>query len=210
MKIAILGASGKTGRVLVSQALQAGHSVSALVRDPARAGLDTRVRVVAGDVRSADAVLAVTTQSDAVISALGAPLSRTFSADGRVGTYGMPVVIAAMRQAQVRRLVAISAYFAGDGRAKLSSLGRLFVPTVMHGERADKDEMERLVRASELDWSIVRPTNLNDKPATGRVLEDPSGSVGMSSWIPRADVAAFILRILGDQKYFGRATLITC
>lgn len=209
MKLVVFGATGRTGRVVVAQALAGGHQVRALVRSPERAVLPAGVEILPGDVRDAGAVSDVVDGAEAVVSCLGTRLSQTFRAEGRVNTYGMPNIIAAMRRRGLRRIIAMSSYGAGDSLSRLGAMARFGMSTVMRGVIADMNALEEILQTSDLDWTVVRPVNLKDGPPAGDLVADRPGAVGVNDWVTRADVAAFMLASLGDAATLRRALLLS-
>jgi uncharacterized protein YbjT (DUF2867 family) len=210
MKLAVFGATGGTGRALVQQALARGDEVAALARDPTRAAvLPPTARTVVGDATDAAAVEAVMDGAEAVISCLGAPPSGSYGVEGKVGTYGTRRVLEVMRRLGVKRLVVVSAFGAQESRVRASVHFRVLMSTSLRGIYADKDQMEPLVRSSGMDWTIVRPTNLDDGPPAGRFELDPPGPLGLKARIPREDVAAFLLKVVGDPAFYGRAVTVS-
>ena len=167
MKLTVFGATGRTGLQVVEQGLAAGHEVRAVVRDatqlaPDRTGLD----VVVADVMDPATIVEAVTGSDAVVSTIGTRNGRkptTVCADTSRS------IVEAMHKAGTRRLVVVSGtgpFDEGEGpgmRYFIKPLGRLFLKHVF----ADFVAMEEIVRASGLDWTIVRPPSLTDKPFTG-------------------------------------------
>lgn len=222
MRITVLGATGRTGRHVVEQALGRGHTVRALVRDPARLGVPAavttadaaaptaargtppQVEVVLGDVLDPEAVTRATAATDAVVVVLGAPPRAT----DRVLTRGTQHAVAAMHRHGVRRLV-VETSFALDGGDRLAGpAGRLLVgfSRLFTGPLwADKASQEQAVRDSRLDWTLVRPTTLSDGPATGSWTAAEEPRLRLSASIPRADVAAFLLDQLSDTTWSRRA-----
>lgn len=209
MNLAVFGATGGTGRQVVEQALLAGHTVRALVRAPGKAGLPGAMQIVHGDVLDAGAVDRTVDGADVVLSSLGAKLPATFTRRGRILAAGMAHIVEAMRAHGVRRLIAVSTYGAGDAWPRLSAGARLLMGGLLRGELADKHAMEVVIRASGLDWTIVRPVNLKDDPLTDAWRVDESSQpLGLSDWISRADVAACMLASIDDQASIGRTQLI--
>lgn len=208
MNLAVFGATGGTGRQVVEQALLAGHTVRVLVRSPDRARLPDAVRLVVGSVLEAKAVGQTIECADAVLSCLGTKLTATFTRRNRIVAPGMAHIVEAMRLRSVRRLVAVSTYGAGNSWPRLSLATRLMMGGFLWGELADKNEMEAVIQASRLDWTIVRPVALKDGPTTGRWMADPPDQLGFGDWIPRGDVAAFLLATLDDPGSIGRVYLV--
>jgi uncharacterized protein YbjT (DUF2867 family) len=199
MRITVFGATGGTGRHVVAEALDAGHQVSAVVRDPARLPVPPRegLTVVTARLDDRAAVLRAVTGADAVVDALGVRTTgpTTFRADTA------RVVTAAMRDAGVRRLVTVSAsgaHTAGDS-LPVRLLVKPVLGRVLRHQFADMRAMEEVVRASGLDWTIVLPPMLTDRPATGRVRRRVGGNVRGSYSIARADLATAVLQAVTDH-----------
>jgi uncharacterized protein YbjT (DUF2867 family) len=205
MNITVFGATGGTGRHVVAQALDAGHQVTAVVRDaarltvPARAGLTVFTALL--DDRAA--VLQAVADADAVVDALGVRVTgpTTFRADTA------RVVTAAMRDAGVRRLVAVSAsgaHTTGDS-LPIRLLVKPVLGQFLRHQFADMLAMEEVVRASGLDWTIVLPPRLTDRPATGRIRRRVGGNVRGSYTMTREDLATAVLQAITDVEVRGAA-----
>lgn len=200
MRLTIFGASGKTGRRLVEQALAAGHEVTAVVRDPA--GLPVRhdrLAVVGADVLDPEAIEPAVAGADAVVSALGPRPPRNRSSIMSAGTAS---ILDAMRAAGTSRLVVVSAApVAGDDRgATLPDrlLARPLLRALLRGLYADMAVMEDIVRRSGMDWTIVRPPQLTDGPRTGTYRRATDANLRRGYRISRADLADAILASLQD------------
>ncbi len=207
MKILVLGATGGTGRQLVTQALAQGHEVTALARNPAAVTTKhERLRIVRGDVLDPNSLDAAVDGQQAVVSSLGLKLS---TKPTTVLSEGTKNVIRSMEKHGVRRLVCITGVGAGDSKGHGGFFyDKIIFPLLLKNMYADKDRQEEEVRKSNLDWVIVRPGFLTDGPAKGnyRVITNLAGvTVGK---ISRADVAAFVLRQLTDDSYLRKTPLI--
>jgi len=208
MKILVLGATGATGQLIVSQALAKGHDVVALVRSKGKAAGLAGAELVEGDARDAAALTRAVAGCDAVVSSLGTPMSpfrevTMLSAATRA-------LIGVMANQNIRRLICITGVGAGDSRGHGGLVyDWLFRPLMLRKVYEDKDRQEDAIRASALDWIIVRPTVLNDKPASGhiRALTDLSGVHGGT--IARADVADFVVQQVTADTWLRKAPLIT-
>jgi putative NADH-flavin reductase len=195
MKLTIFGATGRTGRQLLTRALEAGHEVTAFVRDPSKLGVThSRLRVMQGDVYDASVVEDATKGQDAVLSALG-PVR-----GGPKGVMGAAArnIVAGMKSTGVRRLVTLTGAGVaqpGDEPKLFNRFMSLMLNTFARDVLVDSAEYARIVRASGLDWTIVRVPMLTDGPRTGTYRV---GMVGIDDGprISRADVAAFMLRQL--------------
>ncbi len=204
MRIAVFGATGATGRHVVEQALEAGHEVTALVRDPTTLGVrHPRLEVVVGDVGQARRVEDVVRGQDAVISALGTNRRR---GPVSVTSDGARAILGAMEKHGVRRLVVVSAHGAAESRNH--SLYVLAVWATQGHKMRDKDWMEELIRASDVDWTIVRPPALTEGPRTGAYRTGPDLRVRITSNISRADLAEFLLGEAVEGAYVREAPII--
>lgn len=207
MRILVLGATGPTGRLIVQAARAAGHEVTALVRSPAKAQGLGEARLVEGDARDPAALARALEGADAVVSSLGTPAS-PFRPVTLLST-ATRALVEAMRAAGVRRLVCITGIGAGDSRGHGGLLfDRVLMPLLLRHVYADKDRQEAIVRASGLDWVLVRPAVLNDKPARGavRALTDLAGVHGGT--VARADVARFVVEQAGQDRWLRQAPLV--
>ena len=174
MKVLVVGASGRTGRLLVAGALERGHEVTALVRAPERLGdLRERVRVVRGDVLDGGVASDAVDGQEAVLAALGAA---TRKGDPAVSAQGTLNVIRSMQRYHVRRLVVLSAGGTQPGPDPNLpwAYERIFKPLFLKHACADLRRMETSVRQSQLDWTIVRAARgLVDGPARGGYRVEP-------------------------------------
>jgi uncharacterized protein YbjT (DUF2867 family) len=207
-KILVLGATGGTGRLIVKEAVSRGWDVSALVRSPDKARDLNRAKLIVGDARDEKALREALKGRNAVVSALGSPVSpfrevTLFSAATRA-------LVNAMKAEHVSRLVCITGIGAGDSAGHGGFLyDNLIFPLLLRKVYADKDRQEAIVRSSGLDWVLVRPSILNNKPGSGnvRALTDLSSLHGGT--ISREDVAKFVLDQVPDDTWLRRSPLIT-
>lgn len=207
MKVLVLGATGGTGRLIVREAIAEGHEVVALVRDKKKAGMLSGATLVEGDARDGVALQAALAGCDGVISALGTKMS-PFK-EVTLLSVATKALVLAMTKQRVQRLVCITGLGAGDSRGHGGFVfDRLILPLLLRKVYEDKDRQEAIVRASNLDWTLVRPMVLTDKPPTGhvRALTDLSGVHGGE--ISRADVARFVVLELTTGRWSGQAPLI--
>ena len=216
MKLTIIAATGGVGRELLQQAVAAGHDVTAVARNPGK--LSRQVRALTADLAAPDpaALQSAVAGADAVLSGLG-PHSNS---DAGIASAGTPAVVAAMKAAGVRRIVAISAapvstvptpsrpsppkHDPGDGffmRHLLSHIANARLGKVF----ADLAQMEDILAESGLDWTVIRPPQLTRKPLTGtyRTAYGQNLKGGLS--VSRADVAHLMLRVLGQPETIGQA-----
>jgi putative NADH-flavin reductase len=205
MNIAVFGATGGTGLELVRLGLAQGHTITAFVRDPSRLSFHGQaLRSVVGDVGDADCVNQAVAYQEAVIVALGSSDRKEHS----VRSGGTANVIRAMQASRARRLVVVSAGGVGDSYGQAPVVLKLVIKTMLKNTYADHEQQEQYVRASGLEWVIVRPAMLTDGPATGR-FENGASRTGLPEGkVTRADVAGFLLQQLTDDSNLGRAVSI--
>lgn len=206
MKLVIFGSTGKTGVELVTQALEKGHAVTAFVRDPDRLAVEhERLSTITGDMFDSAIVAQAVEGQDAVICALGAgnDLGPT-----SVRTTGTNIIISGMQKHGVRRLIAISAMGVGDSWDTLSLINKLFFAVLLKNARADHTAQETAIKASGLQWTIIRPSGLTDTPRTG-IYDVGENILATTSKIARADVADLIIRELEQNAFIGQAVTIT-
>ncbi|WP_158818975.1 NAD(P)-dependent oxidoreductase [Methylocapsa sp. S129] len=207
MKVLVLGATGGTGREILREATAQGHSVVALVRSKAKAEGLAGAELVEGDARDEAVLSRALVGCDAVISSLGTPVS-PFKEVTLLST-ATRALVRAMDGGKVRRLVCITGLGAGDSRGHGGlAFDMLVMPLFLRKVYADKDRQEAVVRASDLDWVLVRPVVLNDKPAKGSVRAQTDLSDIHGGSIARADVAKFVVQQLTDDTWLRRAPLI--
>jgi putative NADH-flavin reductase len=208
VQLSIFGATGRTGGSLVEQALSAGHGVTVLVRHPSKVKTgDPNLQVITGNLQNGAAIAQAIRGTGAVISVLG-PMHNQPTYDISAG---MDSIIAAMKKAGVRRLIVSAGAAVGDPHDSpgpldhfISFLLRIFSRYVYE----DMLQVVAKVRASDLDWTIVRIPVLTDGPRTGKVNVGYVGK-GMGPRISRADLAGFMLQQLTDDTCVGKAPAIS-
>jgi putative NADH-flavin reductase len=197
LRLVVLGATGGTGLEIVRQAIERGHSVTALVRSPERLkAFRGRIAVEQGDLLNSGELERVIRGHDAVISGFGSrvPISKS---DAHLLEQFAGALAGAMPRAGVRRVVveSVAFLFRNSILPPAYLLGRLLFPRTV----ADASAMERIFWESELDWTMVRPPELTDKPYTGkyRMREGQLPRFGFK--ISRADVADFMIKVVEDR-----------
>lgn len=204
-KVLIVGATGGTGRQLVEQALERGHVVTALARDPSALRIEhPRLTVVRGDVLDYRSVEAAVHGQDAVLSALG---HKRFFYPTRILSEGTRNLLRAMETHGVQRFVCETALGIGDSAGRMGVYYTFFViPIILPFYFWDKARQERLIAASGVSWVVVRPGALTNRAKRGRYRH--GRNVGSFLWtvrISRADVADFMLNQMTDNTYLGTA-----
>ncbi len=206
MKVAIFGATGSVGRELVKQAIEAGHTVTALVRDPAKMRFDDgSVRLIQGDVLDLAAVEQAVQGQDAVVCVLGADRKGFIRAEGTKN------IIRAMEKMDVRRLICQSTLGVGDSSGNLNFWWKyIMFGLLLRPAYADHVRQEELVKASSLDWTIVRPAAFTDGDRTGEYRHGFSADDKAATLkISRADVADFLLKQLTDDTYLRKTPALS-
>ena len=208
MKIAVFGASGGTGREVVSQALEAGHEVTIFVRDPNVSGLAReRVRIVVGDTLHDDAKVAEAVRGqDAVVSALGR--RRSFKSEDLI-RLSLQSIVSAMERNGVRRLVLVSAFGVGDSKRDAPLIPRIMHRLLLTNLFADKKAAEDDLRRSSVDWTVVYPTLLTEGPRTRSYRVGERLELSGVPKISRADVADFVVAQLASREYVRKVAVIS-
>jgi uncharacterized protein YbjT (DUF2867 family) len=208
MKVLIIGATGGTGRAVVSAAKAAGHEVTALVRSAEKA-VDLSIdHLVEGSVLDPAALARAMQGVEAVISVLGTKLSPI--REVRLLSQATELMVQQMQQAGVRRFVCVTGMGAGDSRGHGGALfDGLLLPLLLRKIYQDKNRQEAVIKRSDLDWTIVRPSVLSDRPGrqSYSAMTDLSAFHGGS--IARADVAHFLVQQLSSDDWLRKTPLIS-
>ncbi|MEW5965104.1 MAG: SDR family NAD(P)-dependent oxidoreductase [Pseudomonadota bacterium] len=209
-RVLVIGASRGIGLATVAALLAAGHEVRALARSAHAIAIDDpRLDKRDGDaLRPADIETALD-GVDAVVQAVGVAAGPVLITGTTLFSKSTRVLVDAMKAKGVRRLVAVTGLGAGDSRGRGGALYDLVLfPLLLKRIYDDKDVQEQIIRASGLEWTILRPGLLTDGPATGtaRVLVDPKDWTG--GRVSRADVARVIAAELAEGRHVGRTPLV--
>ena len=211
MKLTVFGATGGVGRELVSQALDAGHHVTAYVRNPDKLGLThPNLTVIAGQLTDREAVQRAVRGADAVISALGPSLDR--KATGMPLLVGTRTFLDAMAAEEVERYIGIATPSLRDPRDTPSLLG-LIVPimgrTLLPRAYRELLAMSHVTTESPLDWTIARFTRPTNGTPTGTIRAGYLGKDHIRASITRADIATFLLDQTTDTRFHRTAPAIS-
>ena len=205
MKVVIFGANGKTGILLVEQALAKGHQVVAYIRRPESILIDNpKLKIIIGNLNEPLKMKDAITGADACVSTLGGGSLTKHSIETM---NGIKNIISIMEIAKVQRFIYLSSLGAGESRFLIPQplrfiLTRFFLRVPL----ADHNFNEGNIIKSKLDWTLVRPGSLTDGQLTGDLKygDDKTKMKGNSS-ISRANVALFILQQLTDSNYIKKA-----
>jgi putative NADH-flavin reductase len=214
MELTIIAATGGVGRLIVEQAIAAGHHVTAVARHPERLDRNVRTVTVDFDDPDHDALRGAVQGADAVLSGLGA---RRVSESG-IAARGTRAIVAAMQSAGASRIIVVSAapvsttpspgrptppkHDPGEGFFT-RNLTTPVIKTVLRKVYTDLALMEDALRASGLDWTAMRPPRLTNKPRTGVYRTAYGENLKGGLTIARADVADAMLRAVTDTKSYG-------
>jgi len=195
MKLFVLGATGRTGREIVQQALERGHYVTAFVRSPESMTLkNDRLTVLKGDAMDENQLFEAMQNHDAVLSALGP--RKVFKPSSLLHDSALATT-RAMKRAGVKRLLVLSA------AAHFPGIPNRIVSFVLRSHMRDSRAMEEVVQTSGLDWTIARPPRLTEEDYTSyRRREGAAPKMGFT--LARKAVAAFMLDAIEQQKHFRK------
>ncbi|MCZ8285832.1 MAG: NAD(P)H-binding protein, partial [Bacteroidia bacterium] len=202
MNITIFGASGTIGKLLVGQALEKGHFVTAYVRDLSKLQLShPNLHIVHGELSDRTEIISAVGGADLVVSVLGPPLVRNYD--------GMPLaeahrhIISAMKEKDVKRFITLatpSVKFEKDKRSLLTVLPGIMAKLFFPKPYKEIVEIGNIMKNSDVDWTVVRILAPNNKPATGKIKVS-FGDKKISFGIARSDIAAFILKEAESGNY---------
>ncbi|MBN1547821.1 MAG: SDR family oxidoreductase [Syntrophaceae bacterium] len=208
MKIGIIGATRGIGYALLTLALEEGHEVTVLARDPKRLKIsDPRLKVIPGDIVDPGAVASLVKGQDAICSCIGImPTWKPVDVFSR----GAANILLAMGKDSKQKYVSVTGIGAGDSKGHGGFLyDRLFNPLFVKTIYTNKNREEALIMVSRIQWMIVRPGFLTNGPRTGkyRAIVDLTGI--KAGKISRLDVADFILKELKNPRHFRQTPLLT-
>ncbi|XP_019954570.2 flavin reductase (NADPH)-like [Paralichthys olivaceus] len=217
MKIAVLGATGQTGQFLVNQALQQGHMVTAIVRNPGKLAIHhDNLKVVEADIFSADSLKSNFRGQDVIMSCLGFPTSFFSAVSGY--TLSMKAMISAMREARVNRIITMTSWYTEPNSGTHSPyLIRFLLLPMIRSVLTNMYEMEQFLQKTEdVTWTVVRPPGLKNLPASAQEFLTHEGyfvphSDGQpaGSAVGRGDVARFMLSLVSSNAWVKRGVAIT-
>jgi len=209
MRITIFGATGATGRMLTQQALTKGYEVVACARNPTKLDIeDEKLKIVRGELSNQSDIEESIKGSDAVISILGP----TGSSKGLPISKGMQNILQAIQKCNLKRIIATATPSAVDPhdtfdlKFKLAVLMvTLFIPSAYQ----DIVKTAEAIRATDLDWTIVRLPLLNSKPKQGQLNASYIGQGKVNLHLSRGDLVDFLLSQIEDDTYIQKAPAIS-
>ena len=208
MHVLIVGASRGVGLETTRQALAAGHRVRALARSAAAIAISNpALEKVRGDALQGRDVEAALAGVDAVIQTLGVGFGDLFR-PVHLFSDATRVLIAAMKNTGVKRLLSVTGFGAGDSEASIGAMQRLPFKMVFGRAYDDKSVQEKLIKESGLDWTIARPGVLTGGARTGRYKVLTDASQWRNGIISRANVADFLVRQINDPTCIRQAPVL--
>lgn len=202
MKLVVLGATGGTGLEIVRQAIERGHQVTAVVRNPERLKpFGNGISIVRGDLLNSSELATAIKGHDAVLSGFGPRYPVPKAEEDLLQRFAVALT-SAMLHAGVRRVVveSVAFLFKNSIIPPAYLLGRLFFPVTV----ADANAMEQIINNSALEWTIVRPPQLTDKTRTGKYRIGEGHLPRFGFTISRADVADFMIKTAEDRAAIGK------
>ncbi|HNX86419.1 MAG TPA: SDR family oxidoreductase [Bacteroidales bacterium] len=195
MKIAVFGASGRTGILIVYQALNQGFTVTAFARKAENVTIRHKnLTVIQGELTDLPKISEAVEGQDAVLCALGMDSNKP----SRVLSEGTRRILEAMEECGVKRFICMSS--AGIlGNDAGFWFGKVIKPLFLRHVFADKLRQVEVIRESRAKWVILRPVGLTDSPKTNSYKVNPG--IPTSRTVPRADVADFMLKLVTDTRY---------
>jgi len=201
MKIIVFGATGRTGKQIVHQALNAGHLITAVARNPAALDIThPDLTIIKGDVLQLHSFENILKGFDAVFSVIGKDATKPTT----LYSQGVSNIMIAMQKNNVKRLIAMSAA-AVVTNPRLSFLLKIatkILQRILKHPFADILRMEKAIQQSNLDYTIVRPPKLTNKPLTGQYRFAINEWLAHCTSISRADLAHFMIHIISDSKTY--------
>jgi putative NADH-flavin reductase len=195
MKIVVFGATGGTGREIVLQALDAGHIVTAVARRPAAIAIrHEHLSILHGDVLLPETVRQAITGQDTVVFAVGA----ADRSPTKIYSVGVMNVLLAMHDARVRRLICVSASGLDPGVLIQKAIAKPILWWIFRNGYTDMAHMEIIVKASGMDWTILRPPRLTNRARSGKYKVAVNKQLSNGWTLSRADLADYIVKNLGD------------
>ena len=209
-RVLIIGASAGIGLHAVEQLLQDGHHVRAFARSADQIGIDhDRLEIRKGDALQADDVASALEDVDVVVQTLGVAANLAMMTKPvRLFSAATEILVSAMGESGVNRLICVTGFGAGDSRRRRGCLATVPFRLTLGRAYDDKGRQEQLIQASNLDWTIVRPVILTSGRLSGRykVLLEPIS--WRSGFISRADVAHFLVQQIDGEAYLRRTPVL--
>src|SRR5579863_1862520 len=202
-KIIVFGATGRTGKLVVEQALQAGYQVTVVIRQPdAFAVRHQNLAIIKGDIFQPATFENAFSGKDAVVSCLGSKATQRTT----VYSQGVSNIATGMLKAGLNRIICISAgavIVPSKSSLIMQFVIRNILQRILKHMYSDMLVMERLLSESSLNWTVIRPPRLTNSKYTGKYRSTINEHLNNPSKISRADLADYIVGHLTDEKTFS-------
>jgi len=206
MKLLILGATGPTGQQLTARALEQQYEVTALVRDPLKLPRHPNLTIIKGDVLDSNDLIKAVDGKDAVLSCLG--VGKTLRSHNLI-TNVMNNLVNAMGLNHVERLIFLSAFGVGETFKEASLIQKFFFSTFLKNIYSDKSRAEKILRNSNLSWTLIYPVVLTNGPRTNNYRSGQRLPMSGMPKISRSDVAEQMLSQLIDQRFIRKGVVLS-
>ncbi|MDA2732535.1 SDR family oxidoreductase [Bacillus cereus] len=205
-KIAILGANGKAGKILVNEALEKGYQVKILTRNSTNTEkINKNIETIIGDARNFSTIQDLLQGCSAVINAVGQPKNESY-----IFSTVTKHILEAMKESKIKRYILISGgslNVTGDQKGIINKIGatlfKLFLPKMMQ----DKYKELQIIQNSEVDWTIVRLPFVIEGNGIGSIKESLVDMPGIK--IQNGDIAPFVIKQINSDKYVGKSPFIS-
>src|SRR6202162_4423961 len=207
MRVLIFGATGGTGRYLVSQGLEQGCQLTAFVRNPGTLTIKhPSLTIFKGGLSDHNSITNALNGVNVVICVLGNDTRKALFKPSNMISQSLPNIISAMQQGRVERLLFVSSF---GVNAKMFWPEKLLLRTLFRNLFTDLPVQEKLIKESGLDWTIVRPARLTNGPKTGECRSEEYIYIHPFTSISRADVADFLLKEAISSEYQRKVVTIS-
>ena len=202
MKVTLFGATGATGSIMTKLLLDEGHEVTAYVRNPSKITQEhPRLKVIKGDIYDRGAIGKILVGQKAVISCLGSNTTKESDQLTRMAEN----ISVAMKEAQVKRIV----YMATAGiENEFRGIFKVFIRLILGRVMDDHQGAATIYKSAGFDYTIIRPMQLKDGEATGNYEIAKTGLPKSRKPVTRADVAAFMVKAVKDNRYIKTSVAI--
>ena len=215
MKILLIGASGRTGSLILKKALADKHEVTVIARDPSKIKAPN-AKIITGTPYDSDTVKSAVLNCEAVVSTLN--ISRAsdnpwakLRAPKDLISVSIKNALAAMKENNVKRIITLSALGAGDSKKKMPFIFNLLIScSNLNYAYAEHTRQEEILAESDSNWTVIRLPMLKNEEGEGEILINRNDNVKLNKNINRDSVARFVLSILSDQKYYKTIVGISC
>ncbi|EDT69922.1 SDR family oxidoreductase [Bacillus anthracis] len=205
-KIAILGANGKAGKILVNEALEKGYQVKILTRNSTNTEkINKNIETIIGDARNFSTIQDLLQGCSAVINAVGQPKNESY-----IFSTVTKHILEAMKESKIKRYILISGSslnVTGDQKGIINKIGatlfKLFLPKMMQ----DKYKELQIIQNSEVDWTIVRLPFVIEGNGIGSIKESLVDMPGIK--IQNGDIAPFVIKQINSDRYVGKCPFIS-